>query len=64
VQGWPARIDNPLPYEAGIDAVERLHDAIKHLNRSLRRSLLHFGGDGKGLGVFWREEPFPLQDES
>jgi hypothetical protein len=51
-RGWPARMPNPLPPADGIEAKEQLHDALKKLNRGQR--MLHFGGDGTGLGVTWR----------
>lgn len=51
--GWPWRIDDPLPGDAGIDARERLHSAVKRLNYQTHR-LIRFAGDGTGEGVIWR----------
>ena len=47
--GWPDRIDDPLP--AGADPL-RLADAVKSLNQGLRR--IEFGKDGSGEGIVWR----------
>lgn len=52
-EGWPARIDDPLPMADGQDPKRRLHDTIKCLNRSQKRSLIRFRGDGTGEGVIW-----------
>lgn len=51
-EGWPERIDDPLPQDA-VDAKERLHDAIKNLNRHQAAPLIHFRGDSTGEGVLW-----------
>lgn len=51
--GWPARIDDPLPHTPGIDSKARLHDTIKSLNRHQQHRLLCFHGDGNGLGICW-----------
>ena len=50
---WPARIDDPLPPKVEQDPKRRLHDTIRNLNRSHRRPLLRFVGDGSGQGVLW-----------
>lgn len=52
-ESWPARIDDPLPPKVDQDPKRRLHDTIRNLNRSHRRSLLRFSGDGSGQGVIW-----------
>jgi hypothetical protein len=49
--GWTERIDDPLPDDPQLEPRERLHDAIKNLNRGQR--LLRFRGDGTGRGVCW-----------
>lgn len=54
-EGWPARIDDPLPQSRGIDPKVRLHDTIKSLNRHHFHSILSFRGDGSGKGVLWRK---------
>jgi len=52
-QGWPLRIDNPLPLDFDSDVTERLHDTIKRLNRYHKIRLIRFRGDGRGKGVLW-----------
>lgn len=52
-EGWPSRIDDPLPVVADLDAKQRLHDTIKNLNRHQHRRCLRFFGDGTGQGVCW-----------
>ncbi|MHB0957928.1 MAG: hypothetical protein ACYC0X_19450 [Pirellulaceae bacterium] len=52
-EGWPSRIDDPLPPHLELDPRRRLHDAIKCLNRHQVQHLLHFRGDGTGEGVVW-----------
>ncbi len=52
-EGWPPRIDDPLPPQADQDPKRRLMDTIKCLNRNQKRALLHFLGDGTGQGVRW-----------
>ena len=52
-EGWPARIDDPLPPRAEIDSKRRLGDTIKCLNRNHLAAILKFVGDGSGQGVIW-----------
>ncbi len=54
-EGWPRRIDNPIPADEKCDAQLRLHDSIKSLNRNhiLDPSPIRFRGDGTGTGVIW-----------
>jgi len=52
-EGWPPRIDDPLPPIAEMDPKRRLGDAIKCLNRSRANLLVKFCGDGSGEGVLW-----------
>jgi hypothetical protein len=52
-EGWPSRIDDPLPMVTDLDAKQRLHDTIKNLNRHQHRRCLRFFGDGTGQGVCW-----------
>lgn len=52
-EGWPPRIDDPLPPEPHIDPKRRLQDTIKSLNRSQKRQIVRFMGDGSGQGVRW-----------
>jgi hypothetical protein len=52
-EGWPLRIDDPLPYQGDQDPKRRLHDTINALNRRQVNELLRFLGDGKGSGIRW-----------
>ena len=53
-EGWPYRIDDPLPPSGNVDPKRRLHDTIKWLNRDHEAQVLAFMGDGTGEGVRWR----------
>jgi hypothetical protein len=53
-QGWPGRIDDPLPPSHNTDPRTRLHDTIKALNRNQVKRLPSFQGGGTGRGVIWR----------
>lgn len=52
-EGWPPRIDDPLPPSNGIDPKQRLHDTIQRLNQHQLQSRIRFRGDGMGRGVRW-----------
>jgi hypothetical protein len=52
-ENWPPRIDDPLGYVHGQDPHERLHEAVKGLNRGQVQRLLEFHRDGTGEGVMW-----------
>jgi hypothetical protein len=52
-EGWPIRIDDPLPPVFDQDPKARLHDTIVSLNRNQKHPLLRFYGDGTGQGVRW-----------
>jgi hypothetical protein len=52
-EGWPPRIDDPLPQSSEIDPRERLHNTIRALNRHQRHRLLRIRGDGTDEGVMW-----------
>jgi hypothetical protein len=52
-EGWPPRIDDPLPPSPDIVTRRRLHDTIKALNRKQKSPLIRFMGDGSGEGVRW-----------
>ncbi|OAI54591.1 hypothetical protein AYO44_03355 [Planctomycetaceae bacterium SCGC AG-212-F19] len=51
--GWPFRIDDPLPPLPHRDAKRHLHDTINNLNRHQLHPLIRFLGDGKGEGICW-----------
>jgi hypothetical protein len=53
-EGWPPRIDDPLPHKPDQDPKQRLHDTIKSLNRHQVHRLLVFKGDGTCEGVQWQ----------
>jgi hypothetical protein len=53
-EGWPPRIDDPLPPARDQDGKRRLHSTISNLNRSQERQLVRFSGGGDGLSVSWR----------
>ncbi len=50
-EGWPTRIDDPLPPSPNICPKRRLHDTIKCLNRRRVNKFIKFRGDGTGEGV-------------
>jgi hypothetical protein len=52
-EGWPPRIDDPLPPQPQLDPRRRLHDTIKALNRKQKHNLVRFRGDGSGEGIRW-----------
>jgi len=52
-EGWPVRIDDPLPPQPEQDSKRRLSDTIKCLNRKQQHQLIHFCGDGTGQGIIW-----------
>ena len=56
-EGWPPKIDDPLPPHGDILPKRRLHDTIKSLNRNQKSRRLRFMGDGTGEGVCWELIP-------
>lgn len=52
-EGWPPRIDDPLPPLPEQDSKRRLHDTIKCMNKNQHQNLIQFHGDGTGEGVTW-----------
>ncbi|MEO1615005.1 MAG: hypothetical protein AAFV88_04095 [Planctomycetota bacterium] len=53
--GWPSRIDDPLPPVFEKDVKRRLRDTINSLNRYQKSTGLRFAGDGTGEGVIWED---------
>ncbi len=53
-EGWPPRIDDPLPPVGDVDPRRRLHDTIKGLNGRQKYPAIRFMGDGSGEGVRWQ----------
>jgi hypothetical protein len=51
--GWPARVDDPLPGIGRKSQGERLHEAVRGLNRGHLRRLIRFFRDGLSEGVGW-----------
>jgi hypothetical protein len=51
-EGWTAHIDDPLTNGDNVEAVERLHNAIKRLNQQKVRKI-RFLSDGLGRGILW-----------
>jgi hypothetical protein len=62
--GWPSRIDDPLPCHAEIDSRRRLNDTIRSLNRSRIHAVLRFAGDGSGEGILWEPTSNPLEEDA
>jgi len=60
--GWPVRIDDPLPPAVEQDPKRRLHDTINSLNRNQKRHLIRFIGDGSGQGIRWEFVSTPGAD--
>jgi hypothetical protein len=52
-QGWPARIDDPLPPTAGINRKSRLRETVRGLHHGQKPLVLRFHADGTGSGVRW-----------
>lgn len=52
-EGWPVRIDDPLPPNGEQNPKRRLHDTINSLNRNQKQNLIRFTGDGSGQGIRW-----------
>jgi hypothetical protein len=52
-EGWPPRIDDPLPPVRGLNPGKRLNNAIRNLNRGQKDIHFEGGGDGKSIG--WRK---------
>jgi hypothetical protein len=52
-EGWPARVDDPLPRGRDQDPKARLRAAVKALNGHQLHRLIRFRCDGTGEGVGW-----------
>lgn len=63
-EGWPARIDDPLPPTDDIEPKLRLRDTITQLNRHRRTFGLRFHGDGNGRGIKWNSNSSHLASPS
>jgi len=52
-EGWPVRVDDPLPQVDNREPTERLHDAVRRLNGKQQEVRINFLRDGKGQGICW-----------
>jgi len=52
--GWPSRIDDPLPPSGNRPAKQRLRETVACLNRHQSTACLRFESDGNGLGICFR----------
>ena len=53
-EGWPLRVDDPLPPKRELDPKRRLNKTIESLNACQENRLIAFHGDGTGAGIRWR----------
>jgi hypothetical protein len=52
--GWPVKIDDPLPQSPGVVPKRRLRDTVRALNANHENGgLLKFRADGTGQGILW-----------
>jgi hypothetical protein len=58
--GWPDRIDDPLPPAVGLDRGARLHETIRRLNTGQKNPSLLFRRDGTALGATWHVLGMPI----
>jgi hypothetical protein len=56
-QGWPPRIDDPLPHHGERNAKQHLRDTVKNLNRYQHGCRIVFETDGIGRGILWSLAP-------
>lgn len=52
-EGWPERIDDPLPLQPATPPSHRLRNAVRSLNRGLNSNDICFHADGTGTGITW-----------
>jgi hypothetical protein len=52
-EGWPARIDDPLPRDYEHVPAIRLHNTVNRLNSHMQTAAIRFGGDGTASGICW-----------
>jgi hypothetical protein len=52
-EGWPPRIDDPLPPRKHQLTKRRLHSTITNLNRGQGPGFIRFAGGGDGQSVLW-----------
>ncbi len=56
-EGWPREIDDPLPFERGLDPKARLRQTVKDLNSSTKNAGIRFSVTRAREGVGWRCPP-------
>ncbi|MDA1051990.1 MAG: response regulator [Planctomycetota bacterium] len=52
-EGWPPRIDDPLPPRDEVDMKERLRATVRSLNHRHLQEVIRFYADGTGTGYRW-----------
>lgn len=62
-EGWPRRIDDPLPRVAGRNPKSCRRETIKSLNRGLARGTIRFYAAGAG-GIRWEEDASTALDKT
>ena len=60
-EGWPPRIDDPLPPVKGVDPKQRLRDTIRTLNAKQENPLIRFRAAGTGEHVIWEPVDPPVR---
>ena len=63
-EGWPVKIDDPLPPSNDVCPKRRLHDTIKCLNRKQVCKAIRFRGDGTGQGVMIEIIPEKIDEQA
>ena len=53
-QGWPRKVDDPLPPHPELVSKQRLRATIRSLNLRQRHDLIQFFGDGTGTAIRWQ----------
>jgi hypothetical protein len=52
-QDWQKVIYDPLPYDPELESKDRLHEAVKSLNKRLKPGTIRFFTTGMGTAVGW-----------
>lgn len=53
-EGWPGRVDDPLPPHGEVEPKRRLRATVQALNRAQATPRVRFESDGQGTGVCWQ----------
>jgi hypothetical protein len=51
--GWPPRLDDPLPPNHGTVPEERLRATVRRLNQCQKPHVVRFESEGTGAGIRW-----------